>query len=58
MFYWAYLLLWCIFSGNASDYYQTTVPYTQYQATAAYNDPQWAAAAVRYGPGGIISKNC
>ena len=45
-----------IVSGNQSEYYQTNVPYTQYQATATYNDPQWAAA-VRYGAGGIISKS-
>ncbi|XP_052265604.1 paired box protein Pax-8-like isoform X2 [Dreissena polymorpha] len=37
--------------GNTGDYYQS-VPYTQYQTTSPYNDPQWA---VRYGPSGIIN---
>ncbi|XP_052770701.1 paired box protein Pax-8-like isoform X2 [Mya arenaria] len=39
--------------GNTtSEYYQHTVPYTQYQSVS-YNNPQWAA--VRYGPSGIIN---
>lgn len=39
--------------GTASEYYQTSVPYTQYNSNP-YSDPQWAAA-VRYGPSGIIN---
>ncbi|XP_045213894.2 paired box protein Pax-8-like isoform X3 [Mercenaria mercenaria] len=39
--------------GNTSEYYQTSVPYTQYNSNP-YSDPQWAAA-VRYGPSGIIN---
>ena len=41
-------------TGNTGDYYQSSVPYTQYQSNP-YNDPQWAAA-VRYGSGAVLSK--
>ena len=43
-------------AGTTSDYYNHSVPYSQYQSNI-YPDANWAASAVRYGAaGGILSK--
>ena len=52
------LLIIFLFSlaGTTSDYYNHSVPYSQYQSNI-YPDANWAASAVRYGAaGGILSK--